>query len=513
MMRTTRSLFLGLVAAMSMVAHAQTTPTPQPAPSPLFTPQERDAIMAYWAEPGRIRTVVPDNFRQQGLYRVRLTVAGSVWLREYMRARGLRVPPTQTAVAATNDEQRIWEEWIEAKIAYDRTIARKIAEDANAKVLGRRVEVQDDFNSRTDAPNPGPIPPSLVALGSDPATGRRGIGNPPPFAEAVVPWQYAIRFDDGLELTYETDVRMRPRYAFYRFEKGVMSAGRAVRTLSNEESDRLFRAAKVTPSEGRVMRAVSFLEGGFDSVNTYDTGFVSVGFIQFATLEGGGNSVGTLLKMYKQQDPVNFQRDFRRFGIDVTDIVNARGVNETVIGVLDLATGAELTGPEAAREVIEDKRLIAVFQRAGQKSLAYNAMQIRSAYEQYYPANDTWTVTRNGVTLSGKVSDIIKSEAGMATLMDRKVNTGRLDPLPQVLQQITNEFNVRSVDELARLERLVVMAMRYRKDYLADTSLSQPPLASAQRRTTNNNASRGGSSNRNPRSSSSGGSRPGNRRP
>ena len=60
----------------------------------------------------------------------------------------------------------------------------------------------------------------------------------------------------------------------------------------------LFAAAGFTGSEQRVMKAVSRLEGGFDSVNTYDTGFVSIGFIQFIT-EGEGK--GSLLEVLQQE--------------------------------------------------------------------------------------------------------------------------------------------------------------------------------------------------------------------
>jgi hypothetical protein len=75
--------------------------------------------------------------------------------------------------------------------------------------------------------------------------------------------------------------------------------------------------------------------------------------------------------------------------------------------------------------VIEDKRLTAVFQRAGRKSEAFRVAQIKTARASYWPAGDPVQITLpNGKTISGVVSDFIKSEAGLATLLDRKVNTG-----------------------------------------------------------------------------------------
>ena len=108
------------------------------------------------------------------------------------------------------------------------------------------------------------------------------------------------------------------------------------------------------------MRAVSILEGGFDSVNTYDTGYVSVGFIQFASLKEGGGSLGAVLKNFKAADPLAFASDFHRFGVDVDETGH--------LVVVDPTSGAVATGAEANARIIEDKRLIAVFGRAGARA-------------------------------------------------------------------------------------------------------------------------------------------------
>ena len=44
----------------------------------------------------------------------------------------------------------------------------------------------------------------------------------------------------------------------------------------------------------------------------------------------------------------------------------------------------------------------------------------------YWPADDPITITVDGKMLTGKVADVVTSEAGLATLFDRKVNRGRI---------------------------------------------------------------------------------------
>jgi hypothetical protein len=74
----------------------------------------------------------------------------------------------------------------------------------------------------------------------------------------------------------------------------------------------------------------------------------------------------------------------------------------------------------------------------------------------------------------GAVKDVVKSEAGLATLMDRKVNTGTLNPFTLVLLSIATRTGADSPEDLAEHELEIVGAMRYRRDYLGDESLSQP---------------------------------------
>jgi hypothetical protein len=437
-----------------------------------FSSPERARVTEFWALPERYTVVMPPTLEQSGPFQVRLTSAGSVWLWNYGNARGLSKGAMLNGAPPANEQQRGWENWIDAKVAWDRWEAGRQATEQNTKRLGRNAPDLAGARPR----DPGPIPASLKAL----------VGDPPSFAAAVEIKQHVVTFPDGTVIALNDCPPMRPRYPFFRFEAGVMCGGSPVRSMSDEDLNKLFRDAKIPVETQRVFKAVSLLEGGFDSVNTYDTGFVSVGFIQFASLSRGSGSLGQVLLRHKQNHANSFDDDFRRFGLDVTD------GGELI--ALCLETGEEHVGAAANRRIIEDKRLISVFKRAGQKSQQFRVAQLQIAHEQYYPGNDTITVTIGGRSVTGKVSDVVQSEAGLATLMDRKVNTGNLSPLPWVLNQLAGQVGARSLEDLAGYERNIIQSMRFRKDYLADNSLSQPSIAA--NRAQGSQMSRGGQSRR-----------------
>ena len=435
-----RGLLIPVGLGLALVASAQ-----------VFTDAERESVVAFWNEPNRYRVSAPPTAAEQGPYQVRLTVESSQWLWNYDRARGagkFQEPVTP------HPDQKVWDAWIESKIAWDRHVALQRAAEANARALGR---VDSALLEKVDFP--GMIPASLLSL----------VGNPPNFAEVVAPLEHSIRFNENMTIVYQDNPLGRARYSYYRFTQGVMSGGTRVRDLPEEFVQQLFTDAGVNGSERKVMAAVSLLEGGFDSVNTYDTGFVSVGLIQFACLKDGAGSLGQVLRKQKQDNKEEYEKDFLRFGIDVSEA--------GALCVVDPSTGAELTAAQAALKIIDDKRLIAVFQRAGKLSKAFRMAQIRVAKAAYYPADDVVAIQVGGRTLSGPVSTFIKSEAGMATLMDRKVNTGSLEPLPTILALIAGENRVEKFEDLAKYERDIVSAMKFRKDYLADPTLTQPPAA------------------------------------
>lgn len=301
--------------------------TPQePLQESLFTRDERLKVLEYWANPERYASSLPPNASKVGAWQVRLSEKASKWLWDYRKALNLpKIPPGEVPPPLT-PEQQGWENWIDARVAWDRWQAGKTSEERNAQRQGRKPAFDEP-----QPPNPGPIPAALFDL----------AGEPPAFADVVSPSAHRIRFDDGVQIDYVDNPNMRPRYAYYRFPQGVMHAGNRVRDMAPAELERLFEEAGVTASERRVMAVVSLLEGGFESVNTYDTGFVSVGFIQFACLSGGAGSLGQVLLKLKSEKPDEFQTHFRRLGIDVTP--------SGQLAAISLLNGEELWGPRARK--------------------------------------------------------------------------------------------------------------------------------------------------------------------
>lgn len=411
--------------------------------------------MSYWDAPGRYKVGARTDADKEGPFVVRLTPAASIWFRAYNQAlRPGKLPPNMTA-PPTDARTEKWEEWIKVKLAHDRWLAQQAADAANAQIKGV-----------PSVALPGMVPAAPPLPGVIPAELLAAVGNPPPFAIVAAPLRHVVKFED-LELSYHDHIGVSsPRYGYYRFDEGVMSMGLALRNWPDKELSDLFVQAGFTPFEQRVVKAVSVLEGGFDSVNTYDTGFVSVGFIQFATLAEGAGSLGDVLRYQKRRRPADFERDFRAFGIDVDD--------QSILVTIDPSTGAEVRGPDANRAIINDKRLIAVFQRAGQKSTAFRLAQIEVTKQRYYPADRPVTATVGGREIKGKVSDVIKSEAGMATLLDRSVNTGNIRLLDEELGKLMTERKLSTLQQVAPYERELIQRLKWRHDFLQDTSLSQP---------------------------------------
>lgn len=418
-------------------------------PAPLFKEDERTRIVAYWNAPGRYEHGMPADAAAP--WQVRLTPDGSAWFLAYQRAlRGVgKTPPNQDAAAtpATAD----WETWVKAKLVHDRWVASQTADAANT--------ARDNHSASAaqyPPPAPGPMPAGLV----------EAAGNAPSFAEPCVPLKYKVTFDDDETFEYKDHVSFRERFAYYRLPQGTVAYGTALGDMSDAELTPIFTSG-MTPSEARIARAVSKLEGGFETVNTYDTGYVSIGFIQFITASDGKGSLAQVLAYQKKYAIVDFLIEFHRYGIDVND--------DGEIVALDPSTGGEVSGAAAVMKIIEDKRLTAVFQRNGRHSKAFRNAQIAIAKRIYWPSDLPVTVTVNGAEITGVVSDVVKSEAGLATLFDRKVNRGNILPFPDVVTQVMTHHKLKTLAAAAAYERDIIAQMKYRTDFLADTTLSQPP--------------------------------------
>lgn len=444
-----RFSLIGLAAT----AVASFAPAPQEPAS--FSQSEIRAIQKFWGEPERHSSGYPPEAAQSGPYAPRQTAEGSKWLLDYYKARGNggKIVPTQNPAAST-ERQAVWDAWIDAQYTWDEWQARIKCWDLNQRETGRQLPGPEMPEGATPG-QPGPMPDDLQEL----------AGEPPAFVAAVTPKFYTTNFGD-FSHTAADNVAVRRKYAYYRFPAGIMDVGTPMKG-NIDALKPLFKKAGVSDTQMRVMGAVSMLEGGFDSINTYDTGYVSVGFIQFASLSDGAGSLGAVLLDMKQRDPKAFNSDFRRYGLDVTA--------DGHLVALQLETGDERVGPAANVEIINNRRYASAFVRAGRLSSAFRTSQIRVAVARYYPGDDQVTLSIAGSDQTVRIRDFVKTEAGMATLMDRKVNTGKYGDLIAICESLAADYGLTKAKDLAKVEYQIIRAMKYRKDYMDTTyALSRP---------------------------------------
>lgn len=279
---------------------------------------------------------------------------------------------------------------------------------------------------------------------------------------------YRVQLSSDQFVEFARPVVMRKKYAYYRSRLGVATAGHPVKSLSERDRVQLLAKAGLSASRARVMQAVSMLEGGFDAFNSYDTGGLSVGFLQFATLREGKGLLGQLLLQYKRSDPTDFDAAFRKYGIEVLPDASLVAANPE--------TGFEAAGPDANVLIRDDLRLAAVFVIAGATRQSFQVAQIRLAKLTYFdPMMSAKLFVRFGDSQSTfLLSDVIRSEAGLATILDRYVNTGRMGPISETAQKFIDQYRLTSLAQLQRREREIVQALVFRRNYLDDSNLTQP---------------------------------------
>lgn len=411
-----------------------------------FSPNEIQDALETWSKACKYTVTEPADTATLGTARVRLTPEGSTWIwtanGKRNRSKGTKLNPSDP-----------WDAYILHQIKVDR---------ANAAARARYV---NQSRHKLAVPDVGLIPEPT----EPPADLIAAIGPAPSFAEPAEPRLHKIEFSDGLTIQLTDHVSVSENYAFYRFRTGVQSFGTPMLGFPADKMARLMSAAAITPSQRKVMEAVSLLEGGFDSINTYDTGFVSAGMIQFACLSKGAGSLGQVLLRFKNTNPAEFKRTFTQYGLEVSP--------EGFLVALDLSNGSPRQAADAAAQIIADPRLAAAFVRAGRASEDYQVAQLQIARDLYYPGNDRIVVFSNGRTFTGVVSDVFKSEAGLATLMDSKVHTGSIGPVSGVLSRLILEKNLTTLAEASAYEHTLIEMLKHRTDFRKDPRLTQPAPA------------------------------------
>lgn len=325
---------------------------------------------------------------------------------------------------------------------------------------------------------PGPIPLEFAAQMQD----GEPLGAPPPgaFRQILI---YNVKMPDGARFSFRDDpVQLDDKYLLH--ETGIAKFG--VRASKRPDIEALLSDAGIAcPTERKVMMKILEVENGFEAVNTYDTGYVSAGFALFSSGEAGEGGLSRLLWTMKRAHPSEFEDSFRGLGIDV----DPRG-----LVVVHLDSGKLLRGRDAVRCIIEDKRLTAVFQRAGETSRAYQVAQLKLARELYYLAahdftfRTTLTVGDKAllITISGQYGDVLRSEAGKVAIMDRAVHYGignARQTFKEACIAVIHEKGASTLETLAGYEALITPIVQVsalgRIRVMASKDLSQPPVVPA----------------------------------
>ena len=153
----------------------------------------------------------------------------------------------------------------------------------------------------------GALPAAFTALGAPPTPSMRPVH------------KYDVTLPGTTTAISYRDDPVKPSYAYLANEAGVGRGG--TKLTARSDAAAIFTAAGVADATViKVMTKVSAEEGGFEAVNTYDTGFISIGFIQFISGADGTGSLADVLREMKTSNPADFATYFHSMGIDVDSV-------------------------------------------------------------------------------------------------------------------------------------------------------------------------------------------------
>lgn len=399
--------------------------------------------------------------------------------------------------ANTQKPTKEWILWTRAANSFVKKNRKKLTQEEKDEITMwlQRFEAYEIWQLRQTGE--APEVPGAAPLKLSEAVGR---APPSPAFEKVT--KHEITMPDGsTKVTYK-DHPVANDNDYLLDNTGVGRGGQMLKDRKDIE-EQFAKAGITDESQKRVLRAVSQIEGGFEGVNTYDTGFVSVGIIQFTTGENGKGSLAEMLRKTKADDAGQFATYFHNLGIDV---------DKNGLVVVDPETGAVLHGGDAVSAIIRDKRLTAIFQQAGLNSSACQTAQMKTSIKMYYAANFAFqaikvaSFTSGGETkyfygskalskaqamakkaggdaaatelpaISGKYGDLYQSEAGRVALMDKWVQYGSGDyNFNKGIVPLLEKHQITTVEELAKIERELIPLVQNRIKVLELSELTQPP--------------------------------------
>ena len=215
----------------------------------------------------------------------------------------------------------------------------------------------------------------------------------------------------GLTVTFRDHVKSGYTVA----TEGVMSTGTS-KPGALAMAD--YEAQGLTRNQAAALKEVSKHEGNFDAVNTYDAAAVSVGFIQFA----GSRGLPPYIALLKARKPAKFRDLMQKYGIEAEFKLSGNTIEAARLGLLDPAGTRVLRGEAAEKAVRADKKLTAAMALAG-RDRDVQLVQIEAAIRGYVRPSLASTVSW-AAGRSAKLSELLRSQKGMACLFDRAIQEG-----------------------------------------------------------------------------------------
>ncbi len=211
------------------------------------------------------------------------------------------------------------------------------------------------------------------------------------------------------------------------FRRGVFSIGTTPVADFIQANGHRFN--DIAPSKVRVMELSSRNEGNLEAINTWDNAFLSAGIFQWTA--GTGSARGelpALLDLFKGLYPDKFGELFGAYGLDVTGIRRSNTFPPTGFFTKD---GTVLRRSAQKQRSLRTFEMAYCFTKAGEVD-EFREAQIRHSIDRLDMVLSLPVPGHAGRT----IQDFVKSEYGVALLLDQHVN--RPGHVPRTLTQAIN---------------------------------------------------------------------------
>ncbi len=199
------------------------------------------------------------------------------------------------------------------------------------------------------------------------------------------------------------------RWTFRKYKAGIYTYGKVKPKEFIKTYKPSLTSLGLSESAVNVMLSVAENEGNLDAVNTWDNAFLSFGMFQW-TLGTSTNAgeLAALLKKIKLKSPVSFELFFNEKGLEIVEA-------DDLTGFLSL-NGRTLNNANS-KEKLRTHEWAYRFWKAGQDEKV-QAIEIEHAYGRVNLFYNSPNYKVNGYN----ISDFVKSEYGVALLLDNHVN-------------------------------------------------------------------------------------------